>query len=219
MSKIIDVIKDDDLIDLYFNKHLGLREICKTYNINTSNYANLGKRLKHMGYKLRKNKPRKINTAPIKEIISLYNNGFSMRDIVKHFNNDFGIQIVSEILKTNNVYIRNNSGIYNKNYNGGKFKIAYGYIKVRDPNYPKSDTNGYVLEHVKVYEQYTKTSLKKGDVIHHIDLDKENNNITNLYKMSLKEHGKLHSNLNDIVSKLIKMKIIKFKNGVYYTDF
>lgn len=41
-------------------------------------------------------------------------------------------------------------------------------------------------------EQHLGRKLKKGEVVHHIDGNKTNNNINNLQLMTAKEHSKMH---------------------------
>lgn len=55
------------------------------------------------------------------------------------------------------------------------------------------ETKNSLLEHRFIYEQLTKTTIEKGNVIHHIDHNTQNNSFGNLQLMSVTEHNKHHS--------------------------
>ena len=69
-------------------------------------------------------------------------------------------------------------------------KGKYLYAKI--PNHPYATKNGYVLEHRAEMENYLGRYLTKDEVVHHIDENTHNNDITNLRVMSLRDHGLLH---------------------------
>lgn len=78
------------------------------------------------------------------------------------------------------------SGELNPNWNGGSFVRPDGYVAVR------TDGGGYVLEHRLVMEQSLGRYLTKDEVVHHIDGDKERNDIENLQLLTPSEHTLLH---------------------------
>lgn len=49
-----------------------------------------------------------------------------------------------------------------------------------------------IKEHIFIMEQYLGRKLNKGEVVHHIDMNKTNNNINNLRLMTDKEHSRMH---------------------------
>jgi hypothetical protein len=67
----------------------------------------------------------------------------------------------------------------------------------------------------RVMELYLGRRLTKGEVIHHINMDKTDNKITNLYLCDKSKHQTSHGTLNKVVKKLLEQKIIQFKNGEY----
>jgi hypothetical protein len=69
-------------------------------------------------------------------------------------------------------------------------KGAYLYAKV--PNHPNATKSGYVLEHRYVMERFLGRLLTKDEVVHHIDNNRHNNEISNLRLMTRSEHGKFH---------------------------
>jgi len=81
----------------------------------------------------------------------------------------------------------------NPNWNGGKFraqKSGYTFTRV--------DVGKYRQEHRVVMENALGRKLKRGEFIHHIDGDKNNNSIENLMVVAQGEHFKLHMDQGDI---------------------
>lgn len=75
-----------------------------------------------------------------------------------------------------------------------------GYNLIYKPEHPSSmknkNWNGYVYEHLYVYEKAHNIIVPNGYCIHHIDGNKENNIISNLVMLSLADHVKIHSHMN-----------------------
>jgi len=72
--------------------------------------------------------------------------------------------------------------------------------------------------HRYLMEQKIGRQLKSSEHIHHIDMDKQNNNpdCSNFYLyLNASEHQKGHHSLEKLVKGLLKDKIIRFKNGKY----
>jgi len=78
-------------------------------------------------------------------------------------------------------------------------------------NYPYRK-GGYrsIREHIFVMECHLQRGLKKGEIVHHIDGDKKNNKIENLFLTNVAEHNKLHAESENIIFKLVKLGAIKF---------
>lgn len=92
----------------------------------------------------------------------------------------------------------------------------------------KTFRNGYVLtrdsvgddlkrEHVSVVEKSIGRELSSKEVVHHIDCDKSNNNLKNLYLCDPSTHMVAHHSLFDLVKDLIANGNIFFDklDGVY----
>lgn len=62
----------------------------------------------------------------------------------------------------------------------GRTIAPTGYVQLFVPDYHCASKKGYVFEHRYVMEQHLGRHLKKGEVVHHIDGDKQNNAIENL---------------------------------------
>lgn len=75
-----------------------------------------------------------------------------------------------------------------------------GYNLIYKPEHPSSmknkNWNGYVYEHLYVYEKAHNIIVPNGYCVHHIDGNKENNIISNLVMLSLADHVKIHSHMN-----------------------
>lgn len=78
-------------------------------------------------------------------------------------------------------------------------KGDYNYALV--PEHPKATKNGYVLEHRIVMENHLDRLLNSDEVVHHIDHNKKNNDISNLQVMNKLEHLRYHGNLQ--VAKMV----------------
>ena len=91
-----------------------------------------------------------------------------------------------------------------------------GYTFIKTKVHPNRDQRNYVRKHVKVMSDFIKRPIKKGEVIHHIDMDKANNNINNLYLCKgVKEHQLCHTSIYSIIKPLLNKKVIKFEKGKY----
>jgi hypothetical protein len=114
-----------------------------------------------------------------------------------------------------------------KSHNGGiRFNQGRGYkqIIVDDYHPRKKDRKGgnYIFEHILVVEKNIGRFLEKHEIVHHIDKDKQNNNINNLHLFSGKDnressqlHNAAHESLEQIAIELFKKKLVEFKNGKY----
>ena len=71
--------------------------------------------------------------------------------------------------------------------------IRHKYFALRMPSHPRSNTNGYVFEHILIAEKKIGRKLKQGEVVHHIDGNRLNNDPNNLLAMMLGEHFRYHN--------------------------
>jgi hypothetical protein len=114
-------------------------------------------------------------------------------------------------------YTTDKLGPNNPRFKTGTYIGSDGYrIIWIGPHGSKTDTKWdlYRKEHFVVIEKVIGRKLKKGEVIHHIDGDKLNNNIDNLILCdSEKEHQKLHKSLRLISYELIRNGTIKFNKS------
>ena len=89
----------------------------------------------------------------------------------------------------------------------GKYKAAYA------PDHPKRLQNNCVYEHILVAEEKLGRRLNDGEVIHHRDQDKNNNNPDNIIIFCSKsEHTRFHKyNCDESI-------LIELNNGTYACD-
>lgn len=75
-------------------------------------------------------------------------------------------------------------------------RMLNGYKVVYEPDHPKAMTSrnwhGYVYEHIVVAEKNIRRSLRKNEVVHHLDGDRLNNRYENLLILEKSQHTKLH---------------------------
>lgn len=97
-------------------------------------------------------------------------------------------------------------GNRNASWKSDKKTTNYGYIKIRCLEHPFKDCDGFVFEHRLIAEKFLlneensieingRKYLKKEYTVHHKDMNKKNNKLSNLQVMTLKEHTSLHSKL------------------------
>jgi HNH endonuclease len=67
-----------------------------------------------------------------------------------------------------------------------------GYILIKVPEHPKSFM-GWYYEHRLVMEKQLNRIIEDWETIHHINQDKKDNRLINLFICSRKEHNKAHA--------------------------
>ena len=72
------------------------------------------------------------------------------------------------------------NGERNPRYNGYKTKDDRDYVLIRVENHLSARKCGYIFEHRYVMEKYLGRYLTKKEVVHHIDGNPKNNDISNL---------------------------------------
>lgn len=72
-------------------------------------------------------------------------------------------------------------------WKGGK-TIVGGYVRVLKPEHPRAYKNGYVPEHILVWEKANNKSLPPKWIVHHLNGIKTDNRPENLVAMSSKKH-------------------------------
>jgi hypothetical protein len=87
-----------------------------------------------------------------------------------------------------------------------------GYTQVYiGKNYPYRN-GGYthIREHQFIMECHLKRRLSKNEIVHHIDGNKKNNNLDNLFLTTVAEHNKLHAESESIIFELYQKGIVIF---------
>jgi hypothetical protein len=86
----------------------------------------------------------------------------------------------------------------NSQWNGGRSVASNGYVLVKvGPDHHLADVRGYAYEHRLVAEQNLGRRLLPGEVVHHIDGNKQNNHPSNLDVLTHAEHHVQHRTRTD----------------------
>ncbi len=67
-----------------------------------------------------------------------------------------------------------------------------GYVCIKKPEHPHATSNGWVREHIVIACNMIGRSLLRGECVHHIDRNRQNNKPENLKVMFLGEHIQEH---------------------------
>lgn len=84
--------------------------------------------------------------------------------------------------------IKHKRGSEHPNWKGGRI-YSSGYVFVYKPEHPKANRDGYVREHILVWEQTHGKPLPNGWIIHHLNGVKDDNKPRNLVGLSSKKHS------------------------------
>ncbi|MHA2260637.1 MAG: hypothetical protein ACXACO_21925 [Promethearchaeota archaeon] len=152
-------------------------------------------------------------------------------------------KLISKVCGVHLITIQNWRKIHKipaKVWTNGKWVDGRGYVKILMPN-------GYLhpelvpikgknirFEHVVVMEKYLSERpklewskkhlingkyLKKGSIVHHVNFDKSDNRLENLWLYEdIRSHKKVEKSLNECFRDLIKLNQIGFENGFYYLN-
>ena len=128
---------------------------------------------------------------------------------------------------------RNQHGSLNSSWKGGRILVAKqtrqrgersafgnGYYYVLMPDHPNANKTGYVAEHILIATKERGRALSKGELVHHIDLHKHNNNPDNLVISTDKIHSIWHTQLEELAVSFMANGLIAFDpaRGYYRTD-
>lgn len=97
------------------------------------------------------------------------------------------------------------------NWNGGKTTNKKGYVLILCPGHHRSDSKGYVMKHIAVWENATGILVPRDCCIHHLNGKKNDNRIENLCLMKFSAHTVYH-HLGTHMSKETKNKQREARN-------
>lgn len=112
------------------------------------------------------------------------------------------VSTVKRYMKKYGISTRKEIGENHPSWKGGRIKNADGYILVKARWHPRANANGYVREHLLVWEKTHKCSLSEGYVIHHLNGIKEDNRPKNLVAIPRRKHK------TETVVKLLQQRIL-----------
>ena len=200
-TKFICKYEKDELEKLYLQENHTLKEMCEI--VGCKSPITMSKILHENGIDTDRNQRvsfQKRGNRSLKElqfflIREYYQNQRSMESIAK----ELGIShvIVRKYLESFGFPIRTKSqqqtGTGSSNWAGGVNIKSNGYVEIYSPNHPNANKRKYVYQHQLVAEKKIGRYLKKGEVVHHIDSNKSNNDPENLVVLSNNNHIKLHN--------------------------
>lgn len=108
-------------------------------------------------------------------------------------------------------------GINHPSWKGGRYLAHDGYWMTYVGGQDTVGWNSYKKEHVLVVEKNLSRSLEKQEVVHHVDGNKENNSLDNLWLTSHSGHRNAHASLQKIGYQLVKDGLVVFdkQKGIY----
>ena len=200
-KKIICNIPKDELYRLYITEKRTLIEMCEIVGIKSP--ITMYKVLNEKGISTNKNciksntTKRGMTDEEFKNFLIKEYETKGISKIAKELN--VTQNAIRKYFKKYNIEFINRrkefcSGENAPNWKGGRH-IHNGYSEVYAPNHPHKNKRNCVYEHQLVMEKHIGRYLRKDEVIHHIDFDKTNNDISNLKLMTNSEHIKYHSKL------------------------
>ena len=104
----------------------------------------------------------------------------------------------------NKQYLLDRHGKKNPHFKKGIRINSSGYAVKREFNV------GEITLHRQIYEHCHNEQLGSNDYIHHIDGNKLNNDVENLFKCSAKEHRLIHYSLENIAFQLFERGVLRF---------
>ena|SRR5690606_29412701 len=147
------------------------------------------------------------------EIIDRYKKGQSFREIMKEMNTSS--TAIKKYLTEHGVETRKCAGENHHMWKGGRVGKGDDYIGIWMPEHPRADHQNYVYEHTLVIEKHLGRLPGKGEVVHHINGDKHDNRIENLYLCNISEHKAAHWSLEKHLKFFLENDIVEFVNGKY----
>ena len=200
-EKFICNLTKEELEQLYLEENRTLVDMCEIIGVKSP--ITMSKILREKGVTTNKNAIRSNATKKgmtdeeFKDYLIFEYKDNSIRQIA-HKLNVTQVEIRKYFKKYNipfkekkDTYLR---GAKAPNWNGGRH-MHNGYIEIYAPKHPHKNKRNCIYEHQKVMEDYLGRYLEKGEVVHHKDLCKTNNNIENLQLLTMSEHSKLHAKL------------------------
>ena len=200
-EKFICNLTKEELEQLYLEENRTLVDMCEIIGVKSP--ITMSKILREKGVTTNKNAIRSNATKKgmtdeeFKDYLIFEYKDNSIRQIAHKLN---VTQVaIRKYFKKYNIPFKEKKDTYLRgakapNWNGGRH-MHNGYIEIYAPKHPHKNKRNCIYEHQKVMADYLGRYLEKGEVVHHKDLCKTNNNIENLQLLTMSEHSKLHAKL------------------------
>ena len=197
------MITKAEAIKLYLEEGRTLKEMCKY--LDCVNTITASKRLRKLGIETNRNE--RIKSASMRGMTDAEFADFLKEKYKTMSMGEIGSEIgltasgVRKYFVKYGIERRRNTDFLKDptktpNWNGG-VHMRNGYVEVYAPNHPSARARRYVYEHILVMENAIGRHLNKGEVVHHIDGNKTNNDISNLRLMTNSEHASLHTRMRN----------------------
>jgi predicted DNA-binding protein YlxM (UPF0122 family) len=219
-------IKKDDLVRLYKNECLTMAEIADRVGCSETT---IWKSFDYYGLKARSNSECRLTRTLYRDPAVLKDCYVSRemscqeiailagvdRHTVADWMREFSIPLRSTD-QTSRLLGLKQAGDRNPSWRGGRIKNTAGYILVYQPNHPLANNQGYVRRNALVACEKEDRILEKGELVHHIDMNTENDDPGNLYVCKgNSEHRHIHHEMELIAAELVKRGVVGFMNGHY----
>jgi len=227
-KKLYNTFKKEEIEELYINQRIPLSGIAHRFGVTH-------KTMKRFFVENEINIQGRISANPLLMdtgwLEKQYSSGMGIQKIANAANSTrgnvyyalrkAGISLRSD-KNTNEPYPKKPLGELASNYKGGRRKSgAKGrYMQILSHGHPNTDKDGYVQEHRLVMEKRIGRYLTKDEIVHHLDGNGHNNDISNLQLTTKKEHFKDHfdavKKLEDLQTELLRLKTLLDVNGIPY---
>jgi hypothetical protein len=94
-------------------------------------------------------------------------------------------------------------GDKNPHWKGG-FYFKEGYKYIHSPDHPNKNNIGYIRENRLVMEKQIERYLTREEIVHHIDFNKNNNNIDNIDNLHLFNNNTEHNIYHQFLIRTVK---------------
>lgn len=120
------------------------------------------------------------------------------------------IRTKSEVMKISAPKRLRDKNGHGRNWRGGK-RYPNGYVAVWQPDHYRTNKQGYVYEHILVWEKAHKQQVPKGWLIHHLNGIKTDNRPENLEAMPNSEHHRLPEPYKERI-RILEARIAELEN-------